>query len=384
MNKDTETIDEIKIILAKLISAKSESPIDAGLIDYIGGILSEAGFKTYIKTFGEGPLATKNLYAEYGENGKNLCFAGHVDVVPAGDDSKWLYPPYEMTEDNNLIYGRGAVDMKGAIASMLYAGIKWARAGRKEKISFLITADEEASGEFGTKEMLKWLRTQNIKIDFAIIGEPTCNEKIGDTIKIGRRGSINFELEVFGKQGHVAYPELADNPIDRAIKASQALLHHQIDEGSDLFSPSNLEITSIDTFNNVRNVIPGSTKIKFNIRSGNAKSPEDIINEIDSIIAINANEYKLSYTISGRSFASQATEFTYNFKDLVEKICHTKASFSTSGGTSDARFIIEYCPLLEFGLLNKTAHMINENTEISHLQKLTSVYTQAIGLFHSY
>jgi succinyl-diaminopimelate desuccinylase len=369
-------------ILNELINTKSVSPDDGGLLRYISEILSEAGFRSIIKEFGLGEETTKNLYAEFGKSGKNLCFAGHVDVVPSGDESLWKYDPHSMKIEDGVVYGRGAVDMKGAIAAMIQAGIEWSK-NNDGKISFLLTSDEEGSGKYGTKEMLKWMNESDIKIDFAIVGEPTSSKEFGDTIKIGRRGSINFNLKIIGKQGHAAYPELAMNPNHILVRVLDKLIKHKIDDGNKYFDRTNLEITSIDVANKTSNVIPPSACAKFNIRFCNEKTAEEIIKEIDDIIKSCHENYELEYNISARAFLAETNSFTHEFKKIVDTECNLNANFSTAGGTSDARFIKDYCPLLEFGLLNSTAHHVDERTEISHLQKLFTVYYRAINSFHS-
>lgn len=368
-------------ILSKLVSAQSISPNDAGLMEYIEGLLSEHGFNVAVKEFGSGPEATRNLYAEYGTHGANLCFAGHVDVVPPGDISLWQHDPFALYVQDNIAYGRGVVDMKGAVAAMLHAGILWSKENNA-KISFLLTSDEEASGKYGTKIMLEWMKDNGKQIDFAIIGEPTSAEKMGDIIKIGRRGSINFKIIVKGKQGHTAYPLLAKNPNHILVSILHELISYKIDEGSSFFDKSNLEISSIDVGNRTSNIIPNKAEARFNIRYADVKKAEDIIGEIKNLISEYTEEYELEYDISARAFLARTTDFTKKIQEIVNEECGLQSQFSTSGGTSDARFIQDYCPLLEFGLLNKTAHHINEHAEIMHLQTLSNVYYRAIKSFH--
>ncbi|MDX1923626.1 MAG: succinyl-diaminopimelate desuccinylase [Rickettsiaceae bacterium] len=369
-------------ILSRLISYKSVSPSDDGAINYIKDLLEKAGFRCHVQIFGKDEEQTTNLYAEYGDKGANLCFAGHVDVVPAGLEESWKYPPYIMTTQEDRIYGRGVVDMKGALACMIEAGLDHARAKSREKLSFLITSDEEGSAEFGTRRMLEWMQDNGHKIDFAIIGEPTCDEEFGDIIKVGRRGSINFALEVRGEQGHVAYPEKAQNPHKNMVKILSALQNYDIDMGDAFFAKSNLEITSVDTNNSTTNLIPSRTKAKFNIRCSGAKKPSQIIQEIENMCSAITQDFDLKYKISALPFLAEMVEFTEIFQKIVISETGSDGSFGTSGGTSDARFIKDYCPLLEFGLLNETAHKVDENTKITHLQKLYNVYSRAIKSFH--
>lgn len=369
------------LILKKLISYKSISPSDGGALSYISDLLEKNGFNCYLQEFGGGESATKNLYAEKGAGEKNLCFAGHVDVVPAGDINMWRSDPFKMDESDGNIYGRGAVDMKGAVSAMVSAIVDYS-SKHSNKVSILLTSDEEGSGEFGTKKMLEWLRGEGIKIDFAIIGEPTSSEMFGDTIKIGRRGSINFKLKIEGKQGHVAYPELAINPNEILVKILYDLMKWKIDDGNEFFQASNLEIVSIDVGNNVMNVIPQTASAKFNLRSNNIQTSEAIVKNIETIISKHTSNFLLEHSISAEAFLTPVSEYAYKFQELVHDICGVKSEFSTSGGTSDARFIKDVCPLLEFGLLNKTAHQINENCKIIDLQKLYSVYYGAIKSYY--
>ncbi len=369
------------LILKKLISCASVSPSDGGALSYISDLLEKNGFNCYLKEFGTGESVTKNLYAEKGVGEKNLCFAGHIDVVPAGDVNLWRSDPFIMEESDGHIYGRGVVDMKGAVSAMVQAIVDYT-SKHSNKVSILLTSDEEASGEFGTKKMLEWLRGEGIKIDFAIIGEPTSSEIFGDTIKIGRRGSISFKLIVNGKQGHVAYPELAINPNDILVKILYDLSKWKIDNGNEFFQQSNLEIVSIDVGNNVMNVIPQSASAKFNLRFNNIQTSEALVKNIETIISKHTSNFLLEHSISAEAFLMPISEYAYKFQELVQDICGVKSEFSTSGGTSDARFIKDICPLLEFGLLNKTAHQINENCKIIDLQKLYSVYYGAIKSYY--
>ncbi len=370
-------------ILEKLISAKSISPNQDGALDYVKEILEKYGFKCYLKEFGTGIEKTTNLYAEFGSNGKNLCFAGHVDVVPTGDETLWNFPPFKMTIEENTIYGRGVVDMKGAVACMVKVLIEHAKSHNNNKVSLLLTSDEEASGTYGTKVMLEWMKKHNIKIDFSIIGEPTSSKVVGDTIKIGRRGSINFELKINGKQGHVAYPDFAINPNNIIIRILNNITHYKLDNGNKIFQPSNIEITSIDVGNNTTNLIPQTATAKFNIRFNNIKTSDQIISDMNFLVKKYTSDYTLTTKVNSQAFVTEITDFMNEFSDIVKDIYSISPEFSTSGGTSDARFIKDNCPVLEFGLLNQTAHQINERAEFKDLQKLYTVYYRAIKSYHN-
>lgn len=360
---------------------ESISPSDGGSLTYLSNLLTKSGFTCYLKEFGDNDQKTTNLYAEKGGKGKNLCFAGHVDVVPPGNINSWSYNPFEMTELKGKVYGRGVVDMKGAVSAMVHAIIDYSDQ-YNGVVSLLLTSDEEASGKFGTKEMLKWIKNEGIKIDFAIVGEPTSNKIMGDIIKIGRRGSLNCFLRIKGKQGHVAYPALAINPNNILIKILHELNLWQIDEGNEYFQPSNLEVISIDVDNDIMNIIPESACAKFNIRFNNIQTQEKLSSRLHNICAKYSTDYILDTNVSAEVFFIKKTEFIKTFQNLVSSICEVETKFSTSGGTSDARFLKDICPLLEFGLLNKTAHQVDEYCEITDLQKLYTVYYSAIKSYH--
>ncbi len=374
--------------LKKLIACKSVTPSDGGAMEYIKTLLQEHGFYVDVQVFGEENYRVLNLYAEYTANnmlpkGPNLCFAGHVDVVPAGEDNLWQSDPFVMRCDGDKIYGRGAVDMKGAIACMLAASFEYLKANPNfgGAISFLLTSDEEGKAQHGTRAMLEYLQKRGKNIDFAVLGEPTCGAEVGDTIKIGRRGSINFTLKINGTQGHVAYPELANNPVHCLVKVLHDLTHTSLDDGSKFFPPSNLEITSIDVNNNVTNVIPKSAEAKFNIRFNDLHSSESIVKLVRQRIEKYAPDYELKSQVSANSFIQEPTKWFADLALVVEEQTGFKPEFRTNGGTSDARFIKDYCQVAEFGLLSEFAHKINENTKNSDLQRLHNVYYYFLSKF---
>ncbi|KAJ6644971.1 Succinyl-diaminopimelate desuccinylase [Pseudolycoriella hygida] len=321
-----------------------------------------------------------NLYGIYGDSKPNICFAGHVDIVPAGDEALWLGDPFIANIVGDKIYGRGTVDMKGAIACFLAASLNFIKLNPnlKGSISFLITSDEEGKAEYGTKEMLKYLYRDTPYpqklIDLAIVGEPTNYHQIGDTAKIGRRGSINFDLILYGTAGHVAYPSQASNPIPYLIYILNDLVNYRLDEGSEFFQESHLEVTSIDVGNNVTNVIPGKITSKFNIRFNDNHSSYSILKLVEKIIentCVKYNtEYKLNYVTAAECFIQEPKGLIADFIEVVTDTTQMVTKLSTSGGTSDARFIRNYCPVVEFGLCFSTAHKMNEYTEIRDLQRL--------------
>lgn len=363
-------------ILEKLISFKSVTPNGADAIEYIGSILTKNGFYCDIQTFGSEEERVTNLYAVLGEDSPNICFAGHVDVVPPMNEDLWKYNPFKMTIEGEKIFGRGSVDMKGAIACSLAAVIDFLKntSERRGSISFLLTTDEEGEGKHGTKEMLEYIKDKYPKIDLCILGEPTCKKNIGDTIKIGRRGSINFELKINGRQGHVAYPEKAINPIPMMTNIISELINLKLDSGSKFFMPSNLEITSIDTGNTVTNIIPKSTGARFNIRFNDLHSSESLRKNISQIISKHSDDYDIKYAVSSESFIQEVTDIMKQFFTIAQQSTGVVPVIETGGGTSDARFIQAYTKVVELGLCSDQAHKIDEHTEIRDLQTLYNVY----------
>lgn len=373
--------------LEDLIHCESITPLSAGAIEYMNDLLQDFGFSTEIKIFGNYKYKVTNLYAVYGNNSPNICFAGHVDVVPPGDFRLWGNSPFTATLKKDKIFGRGAVDMKGALACALSASFNFIRSNEHHKgsISFLITSDEEGEGEFGTKRMLQYLYSKKDfhKIDLAILGEPTCKKEVGDVIKIGRRGSINFTVIIRGMQGHVAYPELACNPINCLVKIFNDLTNDKLDNGSEFFQSSNLVITSIDVDNNATNVIPQEASAKFNVRFNNIHSPNSMIDLINKVISKYCTSYQLNHHSSAVSFIQEPIGLINEFANVVKDTLGIKPAFTTDGGTSDARFLKDYCQVVEFGLLTETAHKIDEYTKINDLQRLYDVYYDSLKKFLS-
>ncbi|MBP7189673.1 MAG: succinyl-diaminopimelate desuccinylase [Rickettsiaceae bacterium] len=372
-------------LLKKLISFRSVTPQDDGSIDHIASILKNYGFTVYIKTFG--PNNVKNLYAHShkAEGFKSILLAGHIDVVEPGDG--WNSDPFQALEKDGKIYGRGAVDMKGALSCMIAAGVNLVTSGDlvpNSAVCFLITSDEEGEAEFGTKAMVEWMDKNGHLSDFAIVGEPTCASKFGDSIKIGRRGSANFELRIHGMQGHVAYPNLADNPNSTIIKVLKSLIDLQLDNGDEIFEPSNLEITSIDVGNNSTNIIPSMASAKFNIRFNKNHNEQSLLDLLRKTIELCTNSYELEYKISAMPFLSKPSSFTEILRSVIYEQTNVPCAYSASGGTSDARFLHSYIEVAEFGLLSGLAHKINEYTQISHLQRLYNVYYHALNRIFGY
>jgi len=358
----------------KLIEFPSITPYSNGCIEYIADLLKAFGFKTHILKFGPGHQQVTNLYA-YKNQGPNLCFAGHVDVVPCGDISHWKYPPFSGQVDDGKIYGRGAVDMKGGIAAMILAARDYLINNDTDQVSFLITADEEGPAKYGTKALMDWLKGKGIKIDFCVLGEPTYRENFGDCLQIGRRGSANFILEIYGQQGHVAYDNFS-NPHIPANKILTFLIDDILDTGNQMFPASKLNITSLDTGNIVTNIVPERTSIRFNIRFNDLHSAQSLKSFLKNKISQVTSNFKLEL-MEGEAepfITDSKNKYVELFQQAIKQVTGQKAGVTTYGGTSDGRFIVNTCPVVEFGLASDTAHQVDEHLIISDLEKLYSVY----------
>jgi succinyl-diaminopimelate desuccinylase len=363
-------------ISQELIKKKSITPINDGAIEYLAKELETLGFHCEILVFED----VSNLYAKFGSAEKNFCFAGHTDVVPPGDESLWKFNPFSATIENGILYGRGAVDMKVAIAAFVAATEEFlnSKPGFKDSISFLITGDEEAIAINGTVKVIDWLKQNNEKISHCIVGEPTNPSQIGEMIKVGRRGSVNFTIHSIGKQGHVAYPENAINPVTALIKLLNLLDEHKFDEGNEYFDPTNLEITSIDVGNTTTNIIPETATANLNVRFNSEHTGQNIIDLIEYSCQKTLMNYKLEHRISGESFYNPDKFFSALVSDSVKNITKIEPKLSTTGGTSDARFIKNICPCVEFGLINKTAHQIDESIKTDEIVLVKNCYLEIL------
>lgn len=372
-------IDPVELT-KKLISFESITPRDGGAIEHIATIFKKSGFDCEILEFGDDGTKVKNLYAKRINGVPNLCFAGHVDVVPPGHLKDWISDPFNPEVRNGMLYGRGAADMKSGIAAFIaaMANLIAEKFQFNGSISALITSAEESTEEYGTKAVLEWMKSKQKKIDFCVVAEPTSSEKLGDTIKIGRRGSVTFELICHGKQGHVAYPDLADNPIYKVISILSKVKNTTFDHGNKYFQPSHCEVTTIDVGNNTSNLIPSSATTRFSIRYNDTQTPDGLYKLIDEICSSVTNDYKLSMHSSRDVFLSTPDRNTDIMLDAINKITGIDAMLSTSGGTSDATFIKDVCPVIEFGIINKTAHQINECVLVNDIHKLTAIYKEFI------
>jgi succinyl-diaminopimelate desuccinylase len=374
------------ITLARdLVRCPSVTPAEGGTLGLIEGVLKDAGFEVHRVTFAEpGTAPVENLYARIGKASPHLAFAGHTDVVPPGEQAKWTYPPFAGEIADGTLYGRGAVDMKGAIACALAATLDHlaARGGRpKGSISFLITGDEEGIAVNGTVKLIKWAAERGETFDHCILGEPSNAVTIGDTIKVGRRGSLNGTLVVTGKQGHVAYPERADNPVRGLVTLMGALMAAPLDHGSAQFDASNLEFTSIDIGNPVVNLIPGEARARFNIRFNDCHSQTSLKVLIEKRAANAAGRIRwhIEWEPSNAdSFVTKPGPFVDLVCTAIKDVTAKEPKLSTTGGTSDARFIKDYCPVLEFGLVGQTMHQVDERTAVADLATLTAVYRKIL------
>jgi succinyl-diaminopimelate desuccinylase len=372
-----------------LLRCPSVTPAEGGALSLIEGVLKAAGFEVHRVTFAEpGTAPVENLYARIGEQSPHLAFAGHTDVVPPGEQAKWTHPPFAGEIADGTLYGRGAVDMKGAIACALAAtlGHLAARRGKpKGSISFLITGDEEGIAVNGTVKLIKWAAERGETFDHCILGEPSNAAMIGDTIKIGRRGSLNGTLVVTGKQGHVAYPERADNPVRGLVTLMSALMTAALDHGSAQFDASNLEFTSIDIGNTVVNLIPGEARARFNIRFNDCHSQTSLkmlVEKRAAEAAAGRIRWHIEWEPSNAdSFVTKPGPFVDLVSAAIKEVTAKEPKLSTTGGTSDARFIKNYCPVLEFGLVGQTMHQVDERTAVADLMTLTAVYRKVLDRY---
>jgi succinyl-diaminopimelate desuccinylase len=369
-----------------LMRCPSVTPAEGGALAFVESVLKGAGFDTHRVTFEEpGTDPIDNLYARIGTAAPHLTFAGHTDVVPPGDETRWSHPPFASEVDKGVLYGRGAVDMKGAIACFMAAALDHLAAhdGKpKGSISFLLTGDEEGIAVNGTIKLLHWVARRGEKFDHCILGEPTNPRTLGDMIKIGRRGSQNGTLIVTGTQGHVAYPELADNPVRNIAALMVAINAAPIDSGTQHFGPSNLEFTSIDVGNKTVNLIPAEARARFNIRFNDTRTREELRKLIEARAA-KAAAGKIRWHIEWESsnadvFLTPPGPFVEMVSGAIREVTGITPKLSTTGGTSDARFIKDYCPVIEFGLLSQQMHKIDEHVATADLVALTAIYRRIL------
>ena len=375
-----QKINELQLA-KELMKFPSITPRDAGVMRFLEKKLKKIGFKTKILDFKEKNFQpVKNLYARLGSKGPNFCFAGHLDVVPPGNIKDWTVNPFRPSIKKGHLIGRGANDMKGSVAAFVSAVSIFLNNNKSfnGSISLLITGDEEGDAVNGTKKVVDYLKKRNEKINFCLVGEPTNPNKLGEMIKIGRRGSLTGNLTIIGLQGHVAYPNRANNPSTIIVKILKELKDIKFDRGTKDFQPTNLEITKININNTADNVIPATAEATFNIRFNNKHSSISIKKRINKIIVrINKkykSKFKINYRVSGEAFLTKPNKTTYMIQNTIKKITKIKPKLSTTGGTSDLRFIKAISPGLEFGLVGRTMHRVDEVVSIKDLKNLTKIY----------
>jgi succinyl-diaminopimelate desuccinylase len=367
-------------LLQELIRRPSVTPAEAGVLGVLEAALTPLGFTcTRLNFEGDGSYPVDNLFATRGTGGRHLLFAGHTDVVPPGDAAAWTHPPFAAEIADGLVYGRGAADMKSGIAAFVAA---LSRAPANGRISLAITNDEEADSVNGTDKLLAWAARQGHRFDFAIVGEPSATLRVGDSIKIGRRGSYSAELKVIGTQGHVAYPEKANNPLPVAAALVTAL-SGRLDAGTEHFPPSNLEFTTVDVGNPTGNVIPAAVTLRFNVRHNDRWSPETLHDHVGAAIGkLDRHGTRVEFTPLGRPsrvFLSPLDGGIDTLAATIARLTGTRPELSTGGGTSDARFIAAYCPVVECGLPGPSMHKVDEHIRIADLEALTDLYAAFIA-----
>ena len=379
-----KTFNELELA-KELIKFPSITPVDAGVMKFLEKKLKKLGFKTKILQFKEkGFRPVKNLYAKLGTKGPNFCYAGHLDVVPPGNIKDWTINPFKPIVRKSHLIGRGANDMKSSIAAFVSAVSTFLQKNKKfnGSISLLITGDEEGDAVNGTKKVVEYLKSRKEKINFCLVGEPTNPNKLGEMIKIGRRGSLTGKLTIFGLQGHVAYPDRANNPSTIIIKVLKEFKDIKFDKGTKDFQPTNLEVTKIDIDNTADNVIPATANATFNIRFNNKHSSKSLIKKLNKILIKinnkNKSKFKINYSVSGEAFLTKPNKTTFMIKNIIEKVTNVKTKLSTTGGTSDLRFIKKISPGLEFGLVGKTMHKVDEAVSIKDLRNLTKIYSKIL------
>ncbi len=381
-----KAVDTLELARA-LIRCPSVTPADAGALDHLQGVLEDLGFLCHRLTFEEpGTEPVDNLYARLGTEGRNLCYAGHTDVVPVGDPAAWSVEPFGAEVRDGHLYGRGAVDMKGSIAAFVAAVAAYLAEGRDpatltDSISLLITGDEEADAVNGTVKVLSWLADRGERLDHCLVGEPTSDQRLGDMVKIGRRGSLNGTLTVYGVQGHSAYPQLADNPLHRMVRMLAPLVAEPLDQGNAHFQPSSLQITSIDVGNAATNVIPGEGRARFNVRFNDEHDGAGVERWIRDRLEREGARHELAISASSESFLCPPGPFTDLIAAAVEAETGARPVLGTTGGTSDARFIKDHCPVAELGLLNANAHKVDERVPLEDLETLTRIYRRILTAY---
>ncbi|MBR0680034.1 succinyl-diaminopimelate desuccinylase [Roseomonas eburnea] len=363
-------------IAQALIRCPSVTPADAGALDVVQRLLEPLGFGCERLVFGPDDYRVDNLFARRGSGGPHFCYCGHTDVVPPGDLAAWSDDPFAAVVRDGVLYGRGACDMKGGVAAFI-AGLTdylAAKPDHRGSISLLITGDEEARSVDGTARVLEWMQQNGQIPDMALVGEPTSRRVLGDTIKIGRRGSLTAWVNVHGKQGHSAYPAGADNPIHRLVAALAPLLAAPLDNGSEFFPPTTLQVTGLDVGNTTSNVIPAAARAMINIRFNDLHSSAALTERLHAALKAAGCRYEMRTECSGESFVTQPGPFVDGLSRAITRATGEVPKLDTGGGTSDARFIARYCPVAEFGAVGETPHQVNERASVEELRRLADAY----------
>ncbi|MBP08426.1 MAG: succinyl-diaminopimelate desuccinylase [Marinovum sp.] len=365
----------------RLVRCPSVTPVEGGALDLLQDEFTNLGFDCTRLPFGAREKRIDNLFARRGTGGPHFAFAGHTDVVPVGDAAQWQHDPFGGTLVDGKLYGRGAADMKGGVAAFVAAVSALEDADNTGSISVIITGDEEGDADFGTVKMVEWLQANDQVPDVCVVGEPTNTLRLGDVIKNGRRGSLSCQLRVDGVQGHVAYPHLADNPITRLIVMLAPVNGTALDGGNDYFDPSTANVTSIDTGNEAGNIIPASVSAKFNIRFNTEHKSDDLIGWLEEHFNRVGGEWTATWRASAQPFVTPVGSFTALMQTAIETVTGQKPVLSTSGGTSDARFITNICPVAEFGLIGQTMHQVDEHVDAADIDQLAKIYNEMLVRF---
>jgi succinyl-diaminopimelate desuccinylase len=365
-----------------LIRCPSVTPKDANAMATLSAALTPLGFTCHPLTFSEaGTPDIVNLYARLGTAAPNFCFAGHTDVVPVGDEAAWVHPPFAAVVEDGRLWGRGASDMKCAIACFAAAASRFLQSRGRSfagSISLLITGDEEGPAINGTRKVLDWMKARGETIDACVVGEPTNPSQLGDMIKIGRRGSLNATVTVFGRQGHVAYPHLADNPVHRLIGAIKPLIDAPLDSGNAHFQPSSLQFTTVDVGNPTTNLIPARASARLNIRFNNEHTGQSLEKRLRAHFDAAGLDYRMDLQVSGEAFLTPPGPLSERLADAIFAVTGRTPELSTTGGTSDARFIKDHCPVVEFGMVGATMHAVNENVPTGDIHALADIYLRML------
>ena len=368
-------------LAARLIRCESVTPAEGGALRLLADELGDLGFECTWLPFGDGAARIQNLYARRGDAAPHFAFAGHTDVVPAGDAAAWRHAPFAGTLAEGKLFGRGAADMKGGIAAFVGAVRQFVARHPAGSISLIITGDEEGDAEFGTVKMVDWMRQHNHRPDLCVVGEPTNPHQLGDVIKNGRRGSLSCALQVDGVQGHVAYPHLADNPIVRLLAMLAPVNGVKLDAGNAYFDASTAHVTTIDTGNKAGNVIPATVSASFNIRFNTEHKAEDLIGWLEEHFDRVGGSWQADWRVSAQPFVTPAGPLTDLMQAAISDVTGKNAELSTSGGTSDARFITHLCPVAEFGLVGQTMHKVDEHVLTDDIDQLTAIYLAMLSRF---